>query len=313
MGVTLTLPAEAGVIVTIFLALFISCVGLSIWSLLKYGLHEWRSTPEPRDAFHHQQQLLLRSDVTDWKFVWRTLRMTASHWRSGSKSLSPVLRSVPLAVVALVHALLIATASVLSSKLTHTSHQVLVTSSKCGLPVYTPLDILTLKQADLPDENAFYLSTLLSMQRSVGYTNACYRGVSSDVYTCDGFVRPQIKTKVNTTEECPFTSNICTTPAVSVDTGYLDSDSDLGLNAPSSDRIGFRKKLTCAPINADNYTPGWTTEGLPPKLPWDPDLISGAAYKFYYFGEQSAFNFVRNWTLVEANFSGSFDKAYQLT
>lgn len=312
MGATLTLPADGGVILTIFLALFISCVGLAIWSLLKYGLHQWRSTPAPRDALHHQQQLLLRSDVTDWRFLWRTLVMIQK-WRSGRKDVSSIRRSAPMALVALTHALLVAAASILSSRLTNANDPVLVKSSKCGLPVISPLDILAAKQEDLPNENALYVSSLLAMQHSVEYTKACYRGVTTNVFSCNEFVQRHIDTTVNRTADCPFPGDVCTAPAISIDTGYLDSDHHLGLNAIAPNRISFRKKLTCAPVDANNYTSGWTTKAPPPVFPWDPDVIAGAAYKFYHFGDRSAFGVVQNWTFSVANYSGSFDKAYHLT
>jgi hypothetical protein len=214
-----------------------------------------------------------------------------------------------LAIVALLHAVFVVAASLLSSKVTSTTGEVLVRSSRCGLPVFSNFNVLTLKQEDVPVENALYAISKLTWDRSLAYSDACYRGVSS-AYACNEFVHRYLESTVNTTEECPFPSDVCITPALSVDTGYVDSDLHLGINARASDRISFRKKLTCAPINADNYTTGWTTEGLPPTFPWDPDLISGAAYKFYNFGEQVLFGLVQNWTFVEANYTGSIEKAY---
>ena len=309
LGATLTVPASEGMLLTTFLALFVSWVGLEVWSLLSYGLHEWRSTPESRDAFHHQQQVLLRSGLTDWKFLWRIIKM-AGHWRYSSQGLSPIRRSTPLAIIALLHAVLIAVASIFSSKVTRTTSEVLVQSSKCGLPVFSPFNVFALKQEDLPVESALYAISQWSLERSLAYSNACYRGVGSYPYACNEFVRRYLESKVNRTEECPFPSDVCIMPALSVDTGYIDSDFHLGINAPASDRISFRKRLTCAPINADNYTPGWTTEGLPPVFPWQPDLISGAAYKFYNFGEQIYFGLVQNWSFVEANYTGTIEKTY---
>lgn len=45
-------------------------------------------------------------------------------------------------------------------------------------------------------------------------------------------------------------------------------------------------------------------------FPWDPDLISGAACKFYNFGKRTSFGLTQNWTFVEANYSGSGGNAY---
>jgi hypothetical protein len=179
------------------------------------------------------------------------------------------------------------------------------------MPVFSNLNVLTLKQEDVPAENALYAISKLTCDRSLAYSNACYRGVSS-AYACNEFMHRYLESKVNTTEECPFPGDVCITPAFSVDSGYVDSDIHLGINAPASNRISFRKKLTCAPVNADNYTSGWTTEGSPPIFPWDPDLISGAAYKYYNFGEYVLFGQVQNWSFVEANYTGRIEKAYMI-
>ena len=296
---------------TTFLAVFITWVGLEIWSLLSYALHEYRSTPESQDALHYQQQVLLRSGLTDWKFLWRII-MTTSQWRSSVRGLSSFRRSAPLATVALLHAILIAVASIFSSKIASTTGQVLVRSSKCGGPALSPFSALTLKQEDLPTESASYVMFQWITERSLSYSNACYGGVSSSGYSCNEFVRQHLDINVSNAVDCPFPSNVCITPAFSVETGYIDSDYHLGINAPASNRIGFRKKLTCASVNADDYTPGWTTEGPPQILPSDPDLISGAAYKFYNFGKQVVPGLQRNWSFVEANYSGSSEKTYNL-
>jgi hypothetical protein len=169
-----------------------------------------------------------------------------------------------------------------------------------------------MKQEDLLVEAAIYGIYQWITERSLSYSDACYRGFSPSAYSCNQFVRQHLDINVNSSEDCPFPSNVCITPAFSVDTGYIDSDYHLGINAPTFNRIRFRKKLICAPVNADNYTPGWTTEGPSQIFPWDPNLIPGAAYKFYNFGKEIVPGGLLNWTFVEANYSGSSEKAYDV-
>lgn len=167
-------------------------------------------------------------------------------------------------MIALLHAVLVAMATIFSSRVTSTTAEVLVKLSKCGLAVFSPFNSLTLTEADMPAENALYVIAQMTIERSLAYTTTCYRNASSTVYTCNEFVRRHLESTANATEECPFSDIVYITPALSVDTGYLDSDFHLGINALVSDRISFRKKLTCASVNADNYTLGWTTECMAP-------------------------------------------------
>jgi len=212
------------VLLTTFLAVFVSWVGLEIWSLLSYGFHEWRSTPESQDALHHQQQVLLRSGIPDWKFLWRIIMMTTGHWRSGGRGLSSVWRSAPLAIVALLHAISIAVASIFLSKIVSTTGQVLVQPSNCGAPTLSPFNALTIDPEGLPTADALFIMYRWLAGRSLSYSNTCYRGVSSSAHSCNEFVRQHLDFNVNSTEDCPFPSNVCVTPAFSVDTGYIDSD-----------------------------------------------------------------------------------------
>lgn len=54
---------------------------------------------------------------------------------------------------------------------------------------------------------------------------------------------------------CPFGGDICSiNNAVSLDTGYLNTQKDLGINAPDADSIDFRKTTTCAPLKSHGYS-----------------------------------------------------------
>jgi hypothetical protein len=65
---------------------------------------------------------------------------------------------------------------------------------------------------------------------------------------------------VDTQQNCPFSgrtacigvNNTVVDEAMAMDTGQLDSHSYFGINAPSGDRVTFRKQVTCSPIQGGN-------------------------------------------------------------
>jgi hypothetical protein len=70
------------------------------------------------------------------------------------------------------------------------------------------------------------------------------------------------------------------TQAFRVDSGLLDSNKDIGLNAPTKDSVSFRRVTTCAPIQVDHYVTIWQnnlTEVYGKK--------TNTSIKFYEFGK----------------------------
>ncbi|EYB26052.1 hypothetical protein FG05_02196 [Fusarium graminearum] len=62
----------------------------------------------------------------------------------------------------------------------------------------------------------------------------------------------------NTSAECPFADEFCKTGsngAISFDTGLLDSHVHLGINAPNDERVQYRWRSTCTPIQMNGHQP----------------------------------------------------------
>ena len=53
---------------------------------------------------------------------------------------------------------------------------------------------------------------------------------------------------------CPFDKPLCLTEGVKIDTGFIDSAIDLGINAKPWDRVLYRKSISCAILNTDPPT-----------------------------------------------------------
>ena len=79
------------------------------------------------------------------------------------------------------------------------------------------------------------------------YSRACY-GSTQNILQCAQYPKQQLPWKVNQNATCPFTNGICTyggSSAYEMDTGYIDSHEALGVNAPKSERVQYRKVSTC--------------------------------------------------------------------
>lgn len=62
---------------------------------------------------------------------------------------------------------------------------------------------------------------------------------------------------MDTQAACPFhNSSICRTnfSNIHLDSGYIDLNKDLGVNAPEDQNIHFRTVLQCAPLETEGYT-----------------------------------------------------------
>lgn len=57
LGATLTLESRYGLLLLSFTATFVGFVASRFWRIITLILHRIYSTPEPRDALHHQRQV----------------------------------------------------------------------------------------------------------------------------------------------------------------------------------------------------------------------------------------------------------------
>jgi hypothetical protein len=141
-------------------------------------------------------------------------------------------------------------AGIFSSQLITIGNETLVKEGTCGY-------LANLPSSDAVTLEAFreYVALNLDAERNAGLSlqqvQSC-RGITfaTDV-ECDAFIRAVHLINVDNVT-CPFQdASMCITPdgqAVQVDTGLVDSQLDLGINAPVKDRIKYRHVATCVPI-----------------------------------------------------------------
>ncbi|KAL8819482.1 MAG: hypothetical protein Q9223_002094 [Gallowayella weberi] len=141
-------------------------------------------------------------------------------------------------------------AGIFSSQVTKAAgNEVLIQSRRCGL-----LNLTLDPSSQRGSVAVGNLETNDTMTAST-YSQACY-GNGQNPLQCNRYIRPSLPWTTVSNATCPFTHSLCyygATSAYLMDSGLLDSHRDLGINAPSSDRVQYRKITTCSPIHFSAY------------------------------------------------------------
>ncbi len=308
-GGTITLATRDGAILVSFFALFVRLVGSHVWSIFCYLLHQRRSKQVNRDAFHHQHQALLRNSSSVTTTLWLWLKVG---WAWRSETLHPMLRSLAFVAIAILQIAAFGIAGLFSSRISITDASVLVRSDVCGAwprsDQFAPSNLVnstnTTSAVILREQESYAINSRLDLKSSLAYVQRCY----PDPSDCGNseFIVGALNQTLNWNASCPFDESLCKTEAVKIDTGFIDSAVDLGINAKPGDRVLYRKTISCAVLKADS--PYFASEVGP-----DPD---DAAYPdrrliiFNYGPDKKGHNYTTrfsNYTL-----DGTYDYWYDL-
>ena len=252
-GATITVSRENGSLLITFLALFVGAAGKSLWRLFCYAIHQAVSQADVlQDGFYHQRQAILRNSETSMQGAWQlfysiivwkrrylfigfAINMPTSLIKFSYASIRVLQRGIPIIAAAVVLSCGFGFASIFSSRVSSGStNEVLLSGRKCGLT--SQKDILL--KGDKEDESAFWNESVpwaaSRPLKYLSYARSCYQNFT-DVGKCDYYIRPRLPLYSNRNAGCPFTSEICISQSgnIQLDTGYIDSHEDLGLNTPS--------------------------------------------------------------------------------
>jgi hypothetical protein len=203
---------------------------------------------------------------------------------------APLGRSLPLLLIAVLHIGCFAAAGLLSSQIASTkAGQALVHSSLCGYPKKLPT-LRTASSRNLTDEdldifNSQVLLGRFSLMKSISYVRTCYNGDTAGASDCSHFVRQNLmgeRSSVEYKAACPFGGSACLTDAVRYDSGLINSNKDVGINAPLKESVSLRRVTTCAPIRIDNYATEWQRNL--PEAYGGKKTNTTTSVKFYEFG-----------------------------
>ncbi|KAF2491600.1 hypothetical protein BU16DRAFT_468495 [Lophium mytilinum] len=240
-GATLTLDRQSGGLLIAFLALYVGTTGRSFWKLVSSSLHHIYSSPAASDGIYHQRQAVLRNSQSAPDAAI-TLILASVAWRERAQRIWR--RTLPVLVVSLIVAATFATAGILSSRVTtKTANEVLMSGKFC--------ENFTKSEDDIPllSNQAPKLTNYLS------YALQCYRRTDQSRSTkCQTFVKPELAYTVDSNASCPFSDEMCVSKYQNLflDTGYLDSINDLGVN--QGPRFLVRSTRHCAPLVTRGYS-----------------------------------------------------------
>jgi hypothetical protein len=291
---TLTVPRSQGTLIVAFLALFLSASVAHIWPIFCFVIHQLRATSSPRLGLYHQQQAVLSNTLSPsaaavgfakLAWTWRRARVKGTTWSSALLVLAATLALVFLAAAGLA-----------TSRVQLESDEVLTVSDTCGWPGGPPYYIDQLYEFRKGYQVAYAAWARWAATSSLEYVRSCYRQLA-EPGKCGTFTKPHIPLQ-NRTVACPFAEEICGLPeAFQVDTGYIDSNKDRGINSNEAGRLRTRKVMTCVPILAEeDYSTLWRSE----RPAGYPGLV-GDMYRYYDIGEGIG----RNFTWVVNNYSVS--------
>lgn len=251
LGATLTLTRVNGDFLIAFLALFVSFVGTSFFRLSCFALHHILSSSGPQDDVHHQRQAILRNTASGTNAIFSLSEVLWSHIGQGGRDKKLFKRLFPLLLHTAIMIAAFAVAGVYSSRISAlTGGEVLV---------WSPLDDAQVEKLPInltdPMDPTMMAYTAARFNTFSNYAQACYSDSQSTTAGCNTYVKPKLAPIIEKNAECPFDAGLCRTQTgnIRIDSGYLDSHFDLGINFPVSKRFRYRQVLQCAPINTKGY------------------------------------------------------------
>ncbi|KAF7540014.1 hypothetical protein G7054_g1710 [Neopestalotiopsis clavispora] len=261
MGLTLTLTRQDADLVIAFTAFFVSFVGARFWRIICLACHRYFSSSDSEDTLHHQRQVVLRNSSTAESGLWVFIQLI---WAWRRRAAKPLLRILPLCTIALLCTLAFVTAGGLSARMsTAIGDEVLMNGNNCS--IFYPGAVENYTSA-----HAWEIWTSKILNNAFNYAQRCYTsdGIGS-TGACGTLVKDRLLSLQNASASCPFEDHICRSQSSNLilDSGYVDSHTDLGLNSPPDERILFRYKkdqlimrltVHCAPLEVDGHTSSYT-------------------------------------------------------
>ncbi|KAF2267718.1 hypothetical protein CC78DRAFT_576718 [Lojkania enalia] len=256
-GATLTLGQKEGGFLIAFLALYVTFTGTCYWRVTAFIIHQLLCRKTAQDGMYHQRQALLRNTDGSASAFFKFLRMVLS-WRSQNKK-SLIQRIWAPVLLSFITMSAFAVASVFSSK------------------------VATLGFGETVDSWSFFNSYWTGrLSYSANYATQCY-GNSTLPASCRTFPRANLLYSISRGIKCPFPGqgDICrnSSTAIRLDSGFINSHFDLGINAPQQERFLYRTVKECAPIKNEGYT-RYLSNTTPPSVEFlfgpNPDVTAGA-------------------------------------
>jgi hypothetical protein len=247
-GSTVTLTRQNGNLLIAFLALFVGAIGRSLWRLMCFCLHRrFSSSNLPQDGVYHQRQVILRNSETASQGAWQLIK-TMWVWSRKKSARRPVLRLLVPTIIGIIIFTSFTAAGILSSRVSaDDANEVRLSGNGCGIIGWTGPDELMQQEA--------YPHQTQQLKSALRYVNQCYNPISGD-NSCQPYVQRRLGLNVSRNIGCPFGESVCLSrdENLLLDTGYIDSHKDLGINSPPKERFLYRSVYKCAPLKMQGFS-----------------------------------------------------------
>lgn len=162
-------------------------------------------------------------------------------------------RILPLITFTLITVFAFTLAGIYSSQVsTSMGSEVLLSGSNCGIQSWDNMDVKNFVES-------FHPYAVQRTGSSANYAQRCYQNGAS-IKECSTFVRKSLPWQSKQDVACPFDEKICRSNSTNIrlDTGYLNSNFDLGINSPPEDQFLYRNVVECAPLKTEGYSKNGT-------------------------------------------------------
>ncbi|KUI58112.1 hypothetical protein VP1G_05369 [Cytospora mali] len=246
MGATLTLNRTDGNLLIAFTAFFVGLVSSRFWRIACFIAHRLYSTPEPRDALHHQKLAILCNSASAGTGLWTFLQL-AWTWCGTAKRC--FVRTLPSVLTSAFCLAAFTTAGGFSSQISSgMGNEVLIKGDNCAIVSFQADDV-----ADTINISSSWTSN--KVNNAANYAQQCYSTISSGMFDCSPFVKANLPSTVDKKADCPFKESIYRSndSNLLLNTGYINTNKHLGINFPSGQNILFRSVAQCVPLVTEGY------------------------------------------------------------
>lgn len=247
-GWMITIPASSGAPIVAALAVLVSIAGGAAWTIAAFALHQYRSSNRPETGLFRTFQVILRNAGSSISSAMEIVQ--AGHAWSGSVSHAKV-RAYCLALWPLLINLAFIVASISVARVTIHANEINVIRlrpTNCGMEVVEAINGST--------PNYVYTSKHVNdIRQSRAYVDACYNSPNGSL-GCSSLPVQSLTFANDTDATCRF-GDLCLQrddSAFGLDTGMLNSQTHLGINAKKNDRVNFRIATTCSVLSVKQYT-----------------------------------------------------------
>lgn len=249
LGQTITTNTQTGTIIIAVLAISTTLGMNHLWHIVTFLWHQARANGCHQNGLIRQQQALFRTLPPPSSAMADFLKLFFA-WKKELRITHALRQSLPPTLAALTFTLGSITASIFASfAVVGSNVEVLVSSPLCGL---------------IQSASGYYTGTYPASVALLSdkYARDCYKIGDSTPTGCNIFHRAFVPFTVENAS-CPFPSERCSSPAVTLDTHLLDLDSHFGMNLPAKDKVRFRVRSTCAVLKLEGLTSVIDAESLP--------------------------------------------------